>query len=357
MPIDSKTLGWWTFNQTLEDQAHNQHFEAEATPSYSKHIRFDFNTLSKKSFYGLNLLDNSFSASIGSLILSSAYRLGMGFWYYSPVALGQTKHEITREVTPKILPVIGKATTETSDGYETITNGEFIVSEIGISPTQNAIQIAVLKKQTGHEIIRHIFTSSPYDPGLNHIFITLLYSNSRNYSRIDVNGIVGDQFAAISNHFVLSNTATSLSINKLGFGYTSHKSSESTTRFISDLVIRKDASTYAMQTFEMLNFGAEHIANNSVIEPESPSKGVHYDFVGFGYKQPGTITTTSLLTNNSHIIVGRSNGDLLSGERPIWDNNIEFNKDKSLANVTVSGNGTSEITPDGLKLNNTKIRL
>jgi hypothetical protein len=353
MAYETTARGWWKFDQSLADEVASVDFAVGSgvTPAYQRFRQFNLSTDTLETRYGLLLESSStYSATLSSgFVPGSDYTLAMGFWYYSPNTIGRTRHAITRETTPQIAPIIAKATTTTTGNEETVTSsqGEWIVSDIGYSRTQNAIQLAVCGD---NDDPTDIYVSEPYTPGLIHVFVTVIFTSTSNYARIDINGKFGEQHTALADlEAGMASTIAPVRINSIGFGQTAHEIIDE-SRYISDLVLKANGETNSSQTVALNRFGP-----NAILLQNSNS--TRHTFLGIGYDQPETVTTTQIF-GEGHTFVARSNGEILEGFKPIWSNDYTFPNKNSVSKLTASQAGeTPEWTPGGLRLQGTTIRI
>jgi len=354
MAYETTARGWWKLDQSLEDEVASVDFVAGSgvTAAYQRFRQFNLSADTLETRYGLLLESGStYSASLSSGFKPGAdYTLAMGFWYYSPNTIGRTRHAVTRETTPQIVPIVAKANSTISLGEETITagQGEWIVSEVGYSRTQNAIQLAVCG---ANDDPTDIYISEPYTPGLTHVFVTVIFTATSNYARIDINGEFGEQHTALASlEAGMASTVAPVSVNSIGFGQTAHEIVDE-DRYISDLVLKANGTTNSAQTVGLARFGPTAILLAN-------SDDTRHTFLGIGYDQPETVTTTQVFGEGSHIFVARSNGEILEGFKPIWSNDYTFSNKNSVSRLTASQTGVPpEWTPGGLKLQGTTIRI
>jgi hypothetical protein len=346
--------GWWKFDESLADEVASDDFVAGSgvTASYQRFRQFNLDADTLETRYGL-LFESGSTYSVdlsGSFVVGSDYTMAMGFWYYSPNAIGRTRHGVTRETTPQMAPIIAKANTTISAGEESVTagEGEWIVSEIDYSKTQNAIQLAVCG---ANDDPTDIYISEPYTPGFVHVFITVLFTTTNNYARIDINGKFGEMHTTASNlEAGMANTVAPVTINTVGYGLTSHEIVDE-ERYISDLVLKANGETNSDQTIKLARFGP-----NAILLSDSDSTKRTY--LGIGYDQPETVTTTQIFGEGGHTFVARSNGEILEGFKPIWSNDFTFSDKNSVSKLTASNTGVPpEWTPGGLRLQGTTIRI
>lgn len=350
--FDVLSVGWWTFDKTLDDSISGNNFSVDNgdQESYTSFKQFDILSGYTKDKFGLSLeKDVSFSTSINGVASSGVYSLNIGFWYYAPSPLGFVRHAITKRSTPRTSALIAKAETYEDAGQELVVNGggEWIICEVAYSKTQNCIQVALCHNGSGPT---SIFTSEPYDPGLHHIYINLETdkTNSKSYLRIDIDGKYGTQHMTDDINLLINNTNSELSINKVNFGYKSHQTIN-VGSYISNLIIQKKSSIYATKTLLMMRFGPE-------ITLTSDTEFPGFNFFGIGYNQPTTITTKQIFSDGGSIFVARSNGDLMKGYRPIWDNEFGYKTQNEVDNLEVKGT-KPEWTLSGVKISDGTIRI
>lgn len=327
LSFNSQVRGIWTFVSTLEEEVSSSDFQIVSSgATYSNLSLFDFDQSKNVTQKGLQFVEGvTFDAGNGFDFTHSGtgiYQLLIVFWWYSTTALGQTQHAITKRLTPKVAPILAKATSSTASGIETITAGEWIISEIGYSETQNAIQFAMCE---GGGAPTHIFTSEPYLPGLHCIGIVMRpVAAGSDLVNIVIDGKPGTW------HFgpaTLANGVSDLTLNNVGFGYTAHQTTQ--TGIIGDLVITSSVySDVISHPLKYMRFGWQNIVTD-----ESDNLPT---FNAIAYDQPSTVTTNQVFTIGENIVAARSDGELVSGARPIWDNVFSFNNPSSVSQLNTS---------------------
>lgn len=305
----------WRFNGSLEEELYGKDFEIGNTaPTYGNLDIFDFSQSKNVTRRGLEFVDGvTFSAGTDFDFSVDEYEVVVSFWWYSPGAVGQTRHAITRRLVPKMAPIVAKANSSISDGVETISRGEWIISEIGVSSTRNAIQLAVCENGLGPT---HVFESASYLPGLHHVaFIYRRNSYGKDFIILSIDGKPGTHEMGPATITPVGTSA--LRINDIGFGYTAHRS-EQAGGIIADLVLLNTSNSESTSwPLTVMRFGLEYIADADKI-------GSIPSFNAFVFQQPSTITTKQIFKVGENIIAARSNGELLSGARPIWDTVLGF---------------------------------
>lgn len=305
----SSIQGLWTFDQTIEEESSSKDFSViTSNPSYDTFQIFDFFSSKLSSRYGLAFKEDISFESTGniSLVADGHYNGLIAFWWSSPIALGVTRHTITRKSTSYVSPIIAKATSSINDGFEQISSGEWIISEIGVSDTHNAIQF-LLCSTNGNPT--HRIVSESYLPGLHHVAITIEKASSgRKLLRLDIDGKPGAIHVGPTN---MSGTSDNILINSVGYGYTAHKALQ--TGILGDLVIKSGTTTG--NVISMIRFGWQTIA-------KSEYNGANWFFNAFSFSRPSTVSTNQIYVDGGNIYTARSDGELLKGCRPIWD--IEY---------------------------------
>lgn len=319
--------GVWRFKGNLDDEISGNDFESDSgVVDFGNISIFDFFLNKLTSRQGLKFSDGV-SLSAGSdfdFTYSGSYQLLIMFWWYSPGLVGQTKHAITRKITPKIAPIIAKANSSITDGIETITAGEWVISEIGASSTTNAIQLSICGSGGNPT---HTVISDEYTPGLHHIGIVMQLSSPTNdYYAITIDGKPGTYFNGPTT--ITPAAPSSIRINQIGHGYTAHKTTQ-TDAIIGDLSVIAYGINTASWPLRMMRFGVEYVTENSLVS-SVPT------FNAIAYSQPSTTSTNQILNYGESIILGRSNGDIVVGQRGIWDNDIDFSGQSSVGKLNTS---------------------
>lgn len=237
MAISSNVKGVWSFDGSLTEDSAGKDFSIVTTsPTFSNFETFNIFTSKFDIRSGLQFEEDIYfnNTNTFSLIGSgSSYQLMISFWWTSPVAIGQTRHVITQKLVPKVAPILAKATSTTTSGFESVTlnMGEWIISEIGYSKNKNAIQFALCENGNNPDFI---FESEPYTPGLHHVSLFMrAISGSNNYVQITIDGKPGIHHLGPTT---ISVTAAPISLNLVGFGYTAHKVTQ-VGGIIGDLVL------------------------------------------------------------------------------------------------------------------------
>jgi hypothetical protein len=347
--ISSNVLGLWKFNPSLDDTARTGDFEPDSDDvAYGTFNKYNLMLGITEQKTGLEFNDTSFTAGsdFDFTNIDDEYRVAIGFWWYSPAALGFTRHVTTRNATPLVAPIIAKANSSVTSGIEEITAGEWIVSEVGYSETQNVIRFELCSGGTNPT---HVYESDPYTPGLHHVYATYSCLGSSAVARIAIDGKYESQHIGPSGASALANTSSDLRLNTVVSGSTSHKTTQ-TGAIISNLIIRTAGEFNDDDGVRMMNFGWEYIAQEDLSWQE-------FSFVGVGYHQPITISTTGLIHQSGDMIVARSDGSILRGYRPIWDIEHTFLDVESLDSVRPKTIENVEIEDGKLVINNTTVRI
>lgn len=79
--------------------------------------------------------------------------------------------------------------------------------------------------------------------------------------------------------------------------------------------------------------------------------------MGLGTEQPSTITTNQITSNNGSIYLARSNGEILKGDRPIWDTEFNYQDSGSVSLLSSSDKTKTVWTPSGLQVTGTTVRI
>ncbi len=334
MGFNSTARGVWTFNRTLADEVQGLDFVLLA-PTYNTFRLFDL--ANSRTVTRSGLVFESGKPLDVSLLQGfrpgSDYLMSIGFWWTSS-ALGQIRHITTKQLSSKFAPIVAKADTAVVSGIETVTagQGEFIVNEIGVSETQNAIRMLVFGDNTD---LSHIIESEPYTPGLHHVFVSILNTGSDPaLLRIDIDGKVGNIAYGPTS---LSSTSASFRVNDSGFGHVAHKQTQ-VGAILGDLTVRATdvfSSSGKQDAVTMMRFGWQHLTQSDLFN-------LNYTFNGLSYTQPSTVTTNQIFSEGGNIFVARSNGELLKGFQPIWDTEFDF---------------TAELGVDGKQFNGDSVRI
>ncbi len=259
-------------------------------------------------------------------------------------------------MTSNKAPIVAKADTTTTAGVETLSDGEFIVSEVGVSKTTNAIEIAL---SSDGSKITNVYRSDSYLPGLVHVLIA--YTAEDKGCRIDINGKPGIRHygpASINNA-----ASVDVTLNKIGFGYTAHKTTQ-TGAIIGDLLMRRySAILVGNQAVRFMQFGWSALAETNIWPSgprpdQRPPSDPKASFHGLSYEQPTTITTNHIYTEGGNIFAARSNGEIMKGFQPIWDTEFNYMNPTSLNYLNTSEAGQApQWTTSGLRVEGSTIRI
>ena len=351
----SSAVGVWQFNQSLVEEVATRDFnivESLLFPTYTQFQRYDLLNSRVETRSGLTFENGKTLTTDSMVVLDSGPNFSISFTWYSPAAVGYTRHVITKDKTTKVIPILAKANTDRGQPFETVRQGEFIISEIAASETQNAIQFEVC--MTGSSPT-HVIRSSSYDPGLHTIFI--LYESaggnttpSNIYSNVYI--LIDGQLDRSHGLPVgqLSNTSAPLYLNQVYHGFTDHKSSHNGA-FIANLVIKNNQSSYFL--FDAVKYA--RLGWQSIVEASELVKG--YNHFGVGFAQASTVTTNQIYVDGGNIYAARSNGEILKGYRPIWDTESDY-RNQGDENLLTSDNPNNlERTSSGLQITGTTVRI
>lgn len=359
--IFSEVKGVWLFNNSLDDEVSNNDFQIVSNaPVYGNFQVFDVITSQNVTKTGLKFTGTtSFTAGSDFDLSTSGYQMLLMFWWYSPGSVGLTEHSITRKPTPRQSPIIAKANSTIVGGIESITSGEWIVSEIGVDNEKNAIQFSICAGGTSPT---HVFKSESYHPGLHHIGILYIKNTLGN----DIIVLIVDGFPGEYNTGPNTITPVGLSdirINDIGFGYTAHKTTQSGA-ILGDLIIMKYGNPVSVRApLKMMTFGL-----NYVVQSDKIFSFATYN--AFIFQQSSTVTTNQISKSGDNIVLAKSDGHILVGSRPIWDTEIKFENPDSLLHLNTgnvdncpslpTSDRTKKLacwTPNGLFIQGTTIKL
>ena len=104
--------GIWTFNKVTIDEVQNMDFASPArfNLSYKMFQKYDFLEDGIVPVYGLEF-ESGKPLSAGSALSFAVpkYSFSIGFWWYSATTLGQAPHIITKQMTPRMAPILAKS--------------------------------------------------------------------------------------------------------------------------------------------------------------------------------------------------------------------------------------------------------
>jgi len=342
LQFPASVLGVWTFNQTLEDIVSNNDFVPNTgSVKYAEFNKYELIPNNFMTRYGLEFENNKNYSMNTVYLYDNSFTIA--FWYYSPQTVGFTRHFLTKELEPKLAPIIYKGNFQETSTITTLTSSSFIICETGYSKTQNAIKLFITEDGSN---ISHTITSDSFTPGLHHVLITYIKYKGR--IRIDIDGKPGISHSGPTTNIQKSSP---FRINKVCPGYLSHKTTQIGARLF-DLVF----TSYASENNEALKatrYGYEHISYDNLFD-------ARFEYFGISYSQPNTVSTTNIFIDGGNIFAARSNGKIIKGERPIWDKEFNFPDSNSLEFLTTSKTDdkrTISWTSSGLHLKGVSVKI
>jgi hypothetical protein len=309
----------WLFNESLEDLVGSEDFiPSTGAAVYTQFSKFELIPNSTETRFGLQFEEGKTYAVSPSYAFPN--NITLSFWYFSPGLVGFTRHFTTRELEPKVAPIIAKANATTTSTSTVLSASSFVITEIGYSKTQNAIRAFVTANGSD---ISHVITSEPFSaPGLHHVLIS--FSRNRGRWRIDVDGKTGIQHSAPTTS--ISRTGE-LSINKVVPGYLAHQTSQ-VGAYIFDLVFSTIPSR-DNESLKAMRYGYEHISFDNLFD-------TRFSYFGMSYAQPTTISTTHIFVDGGNVFAARSNGKIVKGARPIWDKEFNYEDQQAVSLLNIS---------------------
>lgn len=343
-----ETLGLWRLNGSLDDSVSNNDLVLYAEDPYTlgptiaglykTFSRFNLFNNAYENVYGLDFSNNVEYEAHTSYVSGN---FTIGFWFYSPDAVGFTRHVITREKTPKTFPIFAKAEKSIISDEEILEYATFVVIEQGYSTTTN--RIGLILSDNGVDSTVAIY-SSAYTVGLHHCVVTFDGNNSR--ARIDIDGTMGTWQAAINSVY---GSPYNVKINSINPNYVAHQAS-GRSFILSDLYFKNMGSANEIEANRNVTFGVDYVTSSTL-------SLVQFTNFAISFTQPDTIATTSILSNGSSIYLGRSNGDILRGDQPIWDIDYNFNSNAKNLALNKSSVGDATYSNDGLVLSSSFIKI
>ena len=352
--FDSSVLGVWRLNQSLDDSVGSENFvPSNGSALFKQFEKFELLPNLVESRFGLEFEEGK-AYSITSPPYTFTNDFTMAFWYFSPQLVGFTRHVTTRELEPKVAPIVAKATSVKTSTETNLNSASFVVTEVGHTKTKNAIRVYLTSNLVN---VSHVITSESFDsPGLHHVLIT--YSRARGRFRIDIDGKSGVQHSAPTTN--LSSTGP-LTINNIVPGFLAHKTTQAGA-YIFDLVFTTIGSL-DNESLKAFRYGYEHITFDSLFD-------TRFSYFGMSYAQPTTISTTHIFVEGGNIFAARSNGKIVQGARPVWDKEFNYPDPQRTALLTTSevdpvpasGDPSANDrflvwTPSGIKLRGVSIRI
>ncbi len=316
-------LGVWRFDGDLtDDVSQNDYVTTGGSATFKQFNKFELLKNQIVTRKGLEFeADKTYSLSA---FYTFATNITVAFWWFSPGLVGFTRHFTTREQEPKVAPILARGDSTTTSTQTNLNNTSFVITEIGFSKTQNAIRIYISKNGTD---VSQIITSEPYTPGLHHVLFTYIHSEGR--LRVDIDGKTGVLHSGPSGSIQKSGD---FRLNTIVPGFLAHKTTQ-TGGYIFDLLFTSFAAT-DNESMKAMRYGYEHIAFNHLFD-------TRFCYFGMSYAQPATVSTTHIFVDGGNVFAARSNGEIVKGDRAIWDKEFTFPNARSVALLT-----TSEVDAD-----------
>lgn len=335
-------LGVWRFNNSLTDEVQNNDFVGLGVASYTSFQKFELLKNRVETRSGLKFeIDKTFTVST-DYIYSTNFTVA--FWWFSPGVLGFTRHVNTKELEPKVAPLIAKSDSTITSTETHLQNCSFVITESGYSTTQNVIKVYL---STNGSTVSHIIASEPFEPGLKNVLITFIPDQSR--LRIDIDGRTGILHSAPESGIQKTGR---LVLNSIVPGFLAHKTQQE-NGYIFDLVFSNYASL-DNEALKFMRYGYEHISYDNLFD-------TRFAYFGFSYSQPTTVTTNQIFVDGDNIFAARSNGEIVKGGRPVWDKEFSYPDRRSISLLNVSEtDGVSrfaEPTTSGLLVQGATIRI
>ena len=349
--FESSVKGVWTFNQTVEDAVgQNDFLPSTGSVKYKKFQHYD---IIRRNHYKYGLEFEEGKTYNASLEYSIPDNLTLSFWYYSPSALGFTRHITTRELEPKIAPIIAKTSFSTSSTTTSLSETSFVVTEAGYSKTENVIQLYM--PTTDGASINKIILSEPFSaPGLHHVLITFVIAAEFAIdatiarSRIDIDGKQGIFNLVYADTLQHSGI---LRINSVAPGYIAHAVTQVGARLF-DLVIMASAALND-EALKTVRYGYEHITYSHLVN-------TRFIYFGMSYAQPSTISVTNIFIDGGSVFATRSNGEIIKGSRTVWDKEYDYKDANSVSLLNLSPIDTDRTlmwTHGGIRLRGVSIKI
>lgn len=342
-------LGVWEFNRTLLDTVRDNDFTSPegSLPTYERVLVNNLLAGAIEGTYALKFEDKRLSAGNSFTFTNgNTFLINVGFWYKTSTILGFSKNTTTKRKTPVLSPIICKADSEIVDGIESITTGEWILYESGYSDTENIINLAICSTAGNPDFV---FQSKPFEPGTHHVYFVYEGTSTYQYVRIEIDGDPGIVHVIPQSASVLSDTTASLRINDVVVGPVSHKR-KNETALMYDLVVRSNYNFGSSDSVRMIRFGWEYLVYENLFFKQ-------FEFLGFSYTQPSTVTTTSITSAGGDLILSKSNGQIIRGHRPVWDVEHKFDNDTTIDIYQPSDKTKVQATDSGLKITGASIRI
>ena len=269
------------------------------------------------------------------------YAMTIGFWL-SSVNPGVVTNPSNKATLPLLMPVIAKATFM---GATTITSPvwTFIIWEETQTDGTNIMKISI-RGLSGVTLISSTVATSPYEVDSFHHFWIVYSGGSSPFLRIFVDTIE-DLGTLISGPLPtqLSTGTAYFSVNNSVLG--SSFQIARNNGIIDDLVIFNDAQTDAETIKLAANDGVPYVADQNIIGTTEVDQAAIFD-------DPGMAQITAIYPNRGRVYVSTSDGQILRGEKILWESRLDFTNPLEIESINVVNTA-----PDGTVISNNGIQI
>lgn len=347
MAFRSDVFALWRFDGTLYDEAANHDFLLNnndpytpgpvTTAGYIDVRKFDFWTNKNRTTSFLSLGQSAtYEAELPSYTNGD---FTISFWWYQPDALGFVRHAVTRAKEPRTAAVLAKADKYVDSGLETLDFGTFAIVEK--AATEDTNKMSLLITGDGGDVDSTV-ESNGYTPGLHHFLVTL--DTKRSYARFFLDGIPCTGASVSVTPMAFSST---LKLNAINPNYTAHQVSP-VTAGIRDLLFRSGYASDDSMALRAYTLGVDYIADEQMSD-------IHVQVFPIPYTRPSTVETNAIRSDGGAVYLFRSNGEILKGEQPFWDNQLDFSSEGK--NAALTAVGQPSYTTDGMVLSGAFVRI
>lgn len=345
--IISTTQSLWLFDENTNDSAQNNNLSKSSVVNLQYGNRYYYDLINRQLIFQktIYLTDSLFTSSAPFTLGNSGNETAIAFWYYSSVSVGFINKTTQQSY---IVPLIASSN-YSSDGISaTPSYLQFKIEEVAHSKISNKLLLSLSSDGVS---VASIHYSIPYTFGSwHHFVVNIKYGPgaSETTVRIDVDNVIGPDFIIETSIY---NTFSSLWLNKyVGPGNLSTVKQFSAGQ-LAELIV---FSNYSGQerALRLFKYGYLFSCDSNYVWKR-------IDEIGFSQTHPLTISTRKIIDEGQSLFILRSNGDILKGERPIWDREFLYKKPEALKELNIIQTGESgspEWSVDGVLLKGNIIR-
>lgn len=345
--IISTVQNLWLFQDNLNESAQDNNLSQSSSDPLIYGTRYFYDLINRKLISDKTIyLSDSLSTSVAPFSLgSTGNEMSIAFWYYSSENIGFINKSSQQSY---VVPIIASSNYISNGVTASPTALQFKLEEVAHSDSSNKLLLSI--SDVGSTVSGTMY-SSPYESGKwHHIVLSIKYGPTagKTTARIDLDNIVGPDFVISSGIYSVFSTFW---INKyVGPGNLSSVKNPEAGQ-LSELIV---FSNYSGQerALRLTKYGYLFSCDSNYI-------WTRIDELGLSQTNPLTISTIKIVNEGQTVYVLRSDGEILKGQRPLWDAEFIYKTPDSFKNLDIIKSGDSGFpvwTPDGISLKGTVIR-